>query len=270
MILDYLPGGELIKHIRKSIYMSEENTRFYLAEVVSAVEQLHSMGIIYRDLKPENVLIDRDGHVKLIDFGFAKIMANIKNDRTYTNCGTPGYCAPEVMLAQVGHNYKADIWSIGILICEMIGGFTPFQNRNEAGNPKAIMEKCRQGKLNLPKNLHGNIRDLVKLLLNEDPGARLEIAQIKEHKFFRGLDWRKLKERKVTPPFVPESGFNFDNFEYEGTQEKSYFFPSDKRSATGGTGHRSSSHKQKISTAAPTKVLGDYQLTILNKAFANF
>jgi len=106
--------------------MSEENTRFYLAEIVLAVEALHSRGIIYRDLKPHNILIDNDGHVKIIDFGFAKKLKNIYTDRSYTNCGTPGYCAPEVMLANVGHTYKADIWSIGILICEMIGGFTPF------------------------------------------------------------------------------------------------------------------------------------------------
>jgi len=77
-------------------------------------------------------LIDAQGHVKLIDFGFAKKMKRIKEDRTYTNCGTPGYCAPEVMLADVGHTYKADMWSIGILMCEMIGGFTPFENHDDA------------------------------------------------------------------------------------------------------------------------------------------
>lgn len=126
MLLEYLPGGELIKHIRKTVFMSEEDTRFYLAEIVLAVENLHERGIIYRDLKPENILIDKDGHIKLIDFGFAKVMNSIQKDRSYTNCGTPGYCAPEVMIAQVGHTYKCDMWSIGILICEMIGGFTPF------------------------------------------------------------------------------------------------------------------------------------------------
>lgn len=174
MILDYLPGGVLYKLIKEKMYINEEDSRFYLAEIIMGVETLHNMGIIYRDLKPENILIDRDGHIKLIDFGFAKQINNIHKDRAFTNCGTPGYCAPEVMLDS-GHNYKADIWSIGILICEILGGFTPFESKYEASNPKLIMEKCRSGKLNLPKNLKGNSRDLVKLLLNEDPNQRLDI-----------------------------------------------------------------------------------------------
>ena len=155
-------------------------------------------------MKPENILLDKDGHVKLIDFGFAKILKNIQ-DRTYTNCGTPGYCAPEVMLPSIGHTYKADIWSIGILICEMLGGFTPFQNKNEASNPNTIMEKCRSGRLNLPKNLNAGARDLIKLLLVDDPGQRLEIPQIKQHSFFKGINWANLKAKKVDPPFVPEA-----------------------------------------------------------------
>jgi len=158
--------------------MNENDSRFYLAEIILGIDTLHQMSIIYRDLKPENILLDKDGHIKLIDFGFAKIINNIKQDRAYTNCGTPGYCAPEVML-DAGHTYKADIWSIGILVCEIMGGFTPFQNKHEASNPKAIMEKCRSGKLNLPKNLAGNARDLVKLLLTDDPVSRLDISQIK-------------------------------------------------------------------------------------------
>lgn len=105
---------------------------------------------------------------------------------------------------EIGHTYKADIWSIGILICEILGGFTPFQNNNMANNPRAIMEKCRSGKLNLPKNLNPNARDLIKQLLNEDPHSRLEINEIKNHAFFKQIDWKKLKNRQVSPPFVPD------------------------------------------------------------------
>ena len=91
---------------------------------------------MYRDLKPENILLDKEGHVKLIDFGFAKQLSNIAKDRAFTVCGTPGYTSPEVMLGQC-YNYKADIWSIGILICEMIGGFIPFNGKEES-SPKKV------------------------------------------------------------------------------------------------------------------------------------
>eukprot|EP00356_Strombidium_inclinatum_P000694 CAMPEP_0170511014 /NCGR_PEP_ID=MMETSP0208-20121228/66073_1 /TAXON_ID=197538 /ORGANISM="Strombidium inclinatum, Strain S3" /LENGTH=182 /DNA_ID=CAMNT_0010794517 /DNA_START=4081 /DNA_END=4629 /DNA_ORIENTATION=- len=177
------------------------------------------MNIIWRDLKPENILIDKDGHIKLIDFGFAKVLKNIQKDRAFTNCGTPGYCAPEVMLDS-GHTYKADIWSLGILICELIGGFTPFQSKDEANNPKAIMEKVRSGNLNLPKNLTGNCRDLVKLLLVDDPNGRLETQQIKDHKFFKGLNWAQLKKRNISAPFIPEAYRTFSERLFPEQQEE--------------------------------------------------
>ena len=158
--------------------MADDDIRFYISEIVLAVDRLHNMNIIYRDLKPENILIDSTGHVKLIDFGFAKILKDIWTDRAYTNCGTVGYCAPEVLLNEVGHDYKCDIWSIGILICEMIGGFIPFQGKNEASNPKLIMDRCRSGKLNLPKNMQGPARDLVRMLLRDDPSMRPDLGMV--------------------------------------------------------------------------------------------
>ena len=90
-------------------------------------------------MKPDNVLIDADGHIRLIDFGFSKMMKNIQKDRTRTNCGTPGYAAPEVMMG-MEYNYKVDIWSIGILICEMLGGSSPFQSMEKGESPLKIIE----------------------------------------------------------------------------------------------------------------------------------
>ena len=203
MVLEYLPGGELIRLLRRdsegSSCIAEPESKYYLAEILLALETLHDANIIYRDLKPQNILIDSQGHAKLIDFGFSKRMKNIRSGRTYTNCGTPGYLAPEVMLDVVGYNYKADLWSFGTLMCEMLGGFIPFGG-SEAANPRAIMERCHSGHLSLPKNLSPAARELVKELLNPDPMQRADISQIKQHHFFKNMDWQALKRRQVAPP----------------------------------------------------------------------
>ena len=132
LLLEYLPGGELLKQIKQHLSLSMDDSRFYLAEVLTAIHQLHQKNIIFRDLKPENILLDREGHIKLIDFGFSKQLKNLAKDRTTTNCGTPAYAAPEVIMG-TGYGHKADIWSFGILICEMIGGFTPFSQKGLSG-----------------------------------------------------------------------------------------------------------------------------------------
>ena len=109
-----------------------------------------------------------------------------------TNCGTQGYVAPEVM-SGYGYNYKADIWSLGILICEMIGGFTPFRDEIEGDSPLTSLEKIRSGQINLPKNLNNVTRDIVKNILVLDPNLRFEIEDIKSHKLFRGIDWKMVE-----------------------------------------------------------------------------
>lgn len=118
LVLDYVPGGELFREIRKNKKLTEDAARFYAAEVLLAIEYLHSQHIVFRDLKPENILIDRDGHLKLTDFGFAK---RLPNDFTWTVCGTPDYLAPEIIRSQ-GYTKAVDWWSLGILIFEMITG----------------------------------------------------------------------------------------------------------------------------------------------------
>lgn len=207
-------------------------------------------------------------------------MKRIDKDRTFTNCGTPGYCAPEVMMADVGHNYKADIWSIGILVCEMVGGFLPFQGRT-ADNPRIIMDTVRKGQLNLPKNMVSGARDLVKLILTDDPSTRPTIEQIKDHVYFSSVDWTEVEARNIRPPFVPMyspsltpehssikqhdetfSPQRFDSNQIEITPDGmdfsqgaiNYSGYSIKLSATGGTG--SLGHR----VPHNTKVLGDYHL----------
>ena len=129
MVMDFVNGGELFFHLRKDLKFSEDRTRFYSAEILTALEYLHKQGIIYRDLKPENVLLDCDGHVKLTDFGLSKKFFSGEK-KTYSLCGTPEYIAPEI-LKGVGHDQAVDFWSFGALTYEMLSGAPPFYNRNK-------------------------------------------------------------------------------------------------------------------------------------------
>ena len=117
--------------------LSKKNwVKFYAAEVIIAIEALHKNHVIYRDLKPDNIVIDKDGHIKLIDFGFAKCLSSSNKYRTFTNCGTLGYTAPEVLLNQnSGYSFAADIWTFGIFLCELLGGCIPFEHKDD---PQAI------------------------------------------------------------------------------------------------------------------------------------
>lgn len=133
MLLDYVPGGELFSYLRRHRRFPEEWAQFYAAEIVLVLEYLHEHqgGVAYRDLKPENLLLDAQGHVKLVDFGFAKRLGH-KNDRpveTYTLCGTPEYLAPEV-IQNKGHTTAVDWWALGILIYEFLTGYPPFWHQN--------------------------------------------------------------------------------------------------------------------------------------------
>jgi serine/threonine protein kinase len=134
MLLDYVPGGELFTYLRKLRRFEEPVARFYAAEIVLVLEYLHEQqgGIAYRDLKPENLLLDQDGHIKLVDFGFAKRLGYREDNRpveTYTLCGTPEYLAPEV-IQNKGHTGAVDWWALGILIYEFLTGYPPFWHQN--------------------------------------------------------------------------------------------------------------------------------------------
>ena len=136
-----------------------EWVKFYAAEVLYALEILHNNHIIYRDLKPENVVIDKEGHVNLIDFGFAKKLSSQTKYRTTTNCGTLGYTAPEVlMVSSLGYSFEADIWSYGILLCELLQGSLPFENKTD---PQSIEEQTAKGEVKLPRDIDQTTRDLL-------------------------------------------------------------------------------------------------------------
>jgi len=130
MVMDFINGGELFFHLRKKQRFSEDRTRFYAAEILLALDYLHSIGVIYRDLKPENVLLDSEGHIKLTDFGLSKqFFGPERNQKAFSFCGTPEYLAPEI-LKGTGHDKAVDYWSLGALIYEMLTGAPPWYSRN--------------------------------------------------------------------------------------------------------------------------------------------
>lgn len=195
MLLSYVPGGELFTHLRRAKRFTPDVTRFYLATIILALKYLHSFNIIYRDLKPENLLLDSRGYLRLIDFGFAKIV----DDRTWTLCGTPEYLAPEIIQSD-GHGKAADWWACGILCYEMLVGYPPFFDSESA---YGIYEKILGGHIHWPRTMDRLSRELIKAFLHPDRTKRLGNLirgpqDVLDHPWFRGVDWDALERREIT------------------------------------------------------------------------
>jgi len=173
--------------------------RFYGSQIASVFEYLHSKDIVYRDLKPENIMIANDGYLKLIDYGFAKVVKK----RTYTICGTPEYIAPEILLNK-GHSKPVDWWTFGILIYEMHAGHAPFLD----DDPMNIYKKIINTKPKYPDGFDSRLKSLVKHLLRRDLSKRFGnmvggVNDIKEHRFFETIDWNKLLAKTMEAPYTP-------------------------------------------------------------------
>ncbi|CAD7081429.1 unnamed protein product [Hermetia illucens] len=211
MLFEYVCGGELFTYLRNAGRFSASAANFYATEIILALEYLHSLMIVYRDLKPENLLINRDGHLKITDFGFAKKL----RDRTWTLCGTPEYLAPEIIQSK-GHNRAVDWWALGILIYEMIIGYPPFYD----DNPFGIYEKILSGKIDWPKNMDPVAKDLVKKLLVLDRTKRLGNMKngaddVKKHRWFKNINWTDVLNKKTQPPIIPEVHFEGDTSNFD-------------------------------------------------------
>ncbi|NXL29629.1 KS6A3 kinase, partial [Glaucidium brasilianum] len=214
LILDFLRGGDLFTRLSKEVMFTEDDVKFYLAELALALDHLHSLGIIYRDLKPENILLDEEGHIKLTDFGLSKESIDHEK-KAYSFCGTVEYMAPEVVNRR-GHTQSADWWSFGVLMFEMLTGTLPFQGKDR----KETMTMILKAKLGMPQFLSPEAQSLLRMLFKRNPANRLGagpdgVEEIKRHVFFSKIDWNKLYRREIHPPFKPATGRPEDTFYFD-------------------------------------------------------
>ncbi|XP_045476208.1 cGMP-dependent protein kinase, isozyme 2 forms cD4/T1/T3A/T3B isoform X3 [Harmonia axyridis] len=221
MLMESCLGGELWTVLRDRGHFDDATTRFYTACVVEAFDYLHSRNIIYRDLKPENLLLDEQGYIKLVDFGFAKRLQTGR--KTWTFCGTPEYVAPEVILNK-GHDISADYWSLGVLMFELLTGTPPFTGSDPMKTYNIILKGIDA--IEFPRNITRNAMALIKKLCRDNPAERLGyqkggISEIQKHKWFDGFNWEGLTERTLTPPILPNVNSvidtsNFDEYPQDG------------------------------------------------------
>ncbi|KAL4063563.1 kinase-like domain-containing protein [Scleroderma yunnanense] len=203
MVMDFVPGGELFSLLRRSGRFPEPVAKFYAAEVAIALNYLHRLDIVYRDLKLENILLNGDGHIKIADFGFAKRCST----STWTLCGTPDYLAPEIVLQQ-RYTRSVDWYALGVLIFEMLTGIPPFYQPD--GNTAALYERILQG----PKfirwpSLPPSAMDIILRLMESDPVKRYGksaygVGDVFVHPWFGAVDWERLKNRNITAPYLPK------------------------------------------------------------------
>ena len=221
IVLDYVPGGELFGRLKTEGRISESRARLYAAEILLGLQHLHKLGFIYRDMKPENILVDADGHLKVTDFGFAK--NNITNERQTTNtfCGTPEYLAPEV-LRQQPYTRSVDWWSFGVILFEMLSGIPPFFD----SNPKKMYMGILFEPIQFPSYFSRKAIDLIMKLMDRDSTRRLgagptDAEEIKVHPFFEGLNWDDVMAKKTIPQWIPpmENPTDTSNFDQEFTAE---------------------------------------------------
>lgn len=220
-LLEVLLGGELFKFLRAETQFTETWTRFYSASVLLAFCQIHDKKIAYRDLKPENLVMDSNGYLKIVDFGLAK---KIDSGKTWTLCGTPDYLAPEVILNE-GHDWAVDYWALGVLIYEMTAGSPPFY----ADDPMEVYEKILSGNVHIPSHFSRGLGDLVKRLLRTYQNKRLGrtkggTAGVMKHKWFSGFDWDALLNKTMEVPISPIvknplDSSNFEDYPEEDEEE---------------------------------------------------
>ena len=235
LVMEFLPGGDLMNLLILKDTLNEEEAKFYLCEMILAIEAIHNLDCIHRDIKPDNILIGKDGHIKLSDFGLAKIADNIfKEDiinykgnhhsRNYSCVGTSLYIAPEV-LEKKGYGKEIDWWSLGIIFYEMLFGFAPFCSNKNNDICNKILNYEKNLKFPTKIKISDNAKDLIlKLITNcNNRLGKNGSEEIKSHPFFKGVNWKKIKEMK--PPFIPQLKNDYDVKYFEKLTSKEPFYP---------------------------------------------
>ncbi|CAG2111447.1 unnamed protein product [Medioppia subpectinata] len=237
-VIEFVRGGDLMFHMQRQRRLPEEHARFYSAEISLALNFLHERGIIYRDLKLDNVLLDHEGHVKLTDYGMCK--EGIRNgDTTSTFCGTPNYIAPEILRGE-DYGFEPDWWALGVLLYEMLAGRSPFDIVGASDNPdqntedylfQVILEKT----IRIPRSISVKAQSVLKGFLNKTPTERLGchpetgFSDITNHPFFKTIDWESLEGKQVPPPYKPklETDRDLEHFDPQFTNEPVQLTPDD-------------------------------------------
>ena len=245
LVMEFLPGGDFMNLLIEKDKLTEAEAKFYIAELILAVESIHKLDCIHRDIKPDNILIDKNGHIKLSDFGLAKVSDKLYEQNTvkdtnfnpkklthkklYSCVGTAYYVAPEV-LNKKGYGKEIDWWSVGVIFFEMLVGYAPFcaQDTQEVCFKILNFDKYLQ----VPSEiiLSDEALDLIKKMIN-DPGKRLGkngSDEIKAHPFFKGIDWENIRDT-MKPPFIPEIQNDYDTKYFETFEEIEPFYPPVKK-----------------------------------------
>lgn len=235
LVMEFLQGGDLMTILMKYDILTEEQTRFYIAETALAVNSVHKLNLIHRDLKPDNILLDRGGHVKLTDFGLCKAFTNdfnpyqpstdpnkkeddfkSKSRRTKSVVGTPDYIAPEVFMQnQEGYGKECDWWSLGVIMYECLVGYPPFATNDPSKTARKVVNWRQTLQFPVDAKLSPAAKDLITRLIC-DAAQRLDFEQIQKHPFFKGVDWARLRlsQAVIVPTITSDTDVrNFDEFE---------------------------------------------------------
>ncbi|KAG8569034.1 hypothetical protein GDO81_014238 [Engystomops pustulosus] len=237
LVIEYVNGGDLMFHMQRQRKLPEEHARFYAAEICIALNFLHERGIIYRDLKLDNVLLDAEGHIKLTDYGMCKEGLG-PGDTTSTFCGTPNYIAPEILRGEE-YGFSVDWWALGVLMFEMMAGRSPFDiitDNPDMNTEDYLFQVILEKPIRIPRFLSVKASHVLKGFLNKDPKDRLGcqpqtgFTDIKSHTFFRSIDWDMLEKKQVVPPFKPQitDDYGLENFDTQFTSEPVQLTPDDE------------------------------------------